>query len=105
MEIGRYYLRRGHYAAAVKRFRVVVEDFQTTTHTAEALHRLVEAYLSLGLVDEAQAAGAILGHNYQATPWYKDSFGLLTKEGYEPQANGNNWLSQIYRQMIKGEWL
>lgn len=64
MEIGRYYLRRDHYTASINRFRVVVEDFQTTTHTAEALHRLVEAYLSLGLTDEAQTAGAILGHNY-----------------------------------------
>ncbi len=105
MEIGRYYLRRGHFAAAIKRFRVVVEDFQTTTHTAEALYRLVEGYLSLGLVDEAQAAGAILGFNYQDTTWYEDAFGLLTQEGYKPQATGNNWLSQIYRQMVKGEWL
>jgi outer membrane protein assembly factor BamD len=56
MEIGRYYLRAGHYAAAINRFRVVVENFQTTTHTPEALHRLVEAYLSLGLTDEAQTA-------------------------------------------------
>jgi len=105
MEIGRYYLRKGHFAAGIKRFRVVVEDFQTTSHTAEALYRLVEAYMSLGLVDEAQAAGAILGFNYQDTVWYEDAFGLLTKEGFEPQANGNNWLSQIYRQMVKGEWL
>ena len=58
MEIGRYYLKRGHYAAAASRFRIVVEDFQTTTHTAEALHRLVESYLALGLVEEAQSAGA-----------------------------------------------
>ena len=67
MEIGRYYLRHKHYTAAINRFRVVVEDFQTTTHTAEALHRLVESYLSLGLTDEAQTAGAILGYNYQST--------------------------------------
>ncbi len=65
MEIGRYYLKRGHYAAAINRFRVVVEEFQTTTHTPEALHRLVEAYLALGLTDEAQTAGAILGYNFQ----------------------------------------
>ena len=73
MEIGRYYLNRGHYTAAINRFRVVVEDFQTTTHTAEALHRLVEAYLSLGLTREAQTAGAILGHNYRGSEWYDDS--------------------------------
>ena len=105
MEIGRYYLRRSFYAAAVNRFRVVVEDFQTTSHTPEALHRLVEAYLSLGLVDEAQTAGAILGYNYRSTEWYEDSYRLLTSQGLELKDRGNNWLSQIYRQSIKGEWL
>ena len=105
MEIGRYYLRRKHFAAAINRFRVVVEDFQTTTHTAEALHRLVESYLSLGLLDEAQTAGAILGYNYQSTVWYEDSYKLLTARGLKLKSKGNNWLSQIYRQSIKGEWL
>jgi len=105
MEIGRYYLRRGHYTAAINRFRVVVEDFQTTTHTAEALHRLVESYLSLGLENEAQTAGAILGYNYQSTDWYQDSYKLLTSRGLKMRDRGNNWLSQIYRQSVKGEWL
>ena len=105
MEIGRYYLKRNHYAASVNRFRIVVEDFQTTSHTAEALHRLVEAYLSLGLTDEAQTAGAILGHNYRSTEWYADSFALLTGQGLEPRSVGDNWLSAIYRQVIRGEWL
>ncbi|MGR3323401.1 MAG: outer membrane protein assembly factor BamD [Pseudooceanicola sp.] len=105
MEIGRYYLRRDHYSAAINRFRVVVEDFQTTTHTAEALHRLVEAYLSLGLTDEARTAGAILGHNFQSTPWYEDSYALLTGQGLSPEARGDNWLRQVYRQMIQGKWL
>ncbi|WP_435310903.1 outer membrane protein assembly factor BamD [Primorskyibacter sedentarius] len=105
MEIGRYYLRRDHFPAAINRFRVVVEDFQTTTHTAEALHRLVEAYLSLGLVEEAQTAGAILGYNYQSTDWYEDSYKLLTGRGLELKAAGDSWLAQIYRQMVKGQWL
>lgn len=105
MEIGRYYLKRSHYTSAINRFRVVVEDFQTTTHTAEALHRLVESYLSLGLVEEAQTAGAILGYNYQSTEWYEDSFKLLTGQGLEPKYFENNWLGAVYRQMIKGEWL
>lgn len=105
MEIGRYYLRHKHYTSAINRFRVVVEDFQTTSHTPEALHRLVEAYLSLGLVDEAQTAGAILGHNYQSTEWYQDSYKLLTSQGLKMRDRGNNWLSQIYRQSIKGQWL
>ena len=105
MEIGRFYLKREHYPAAINRFRVVVEDFQTTTHTPEALHRLVEAYLSLGLVDEAQTAGAILGYNYQSTDWYEDSYKLLTGQGLRPRLRGNSWLSQIYRQTIQGRWL
>ncbi len=105
MEIGRYYLKKGHYAAAINRFRVVVQDFQTTTHTAEALHRLVEAYLALGLSDEAQTAGAILGYNYQSSPFYQDSFKLLTGRGLEMKAKGDSWLATVYRQVIRGEWL
>ncbi len=105
MEIGRYYLRRGHYTAAINRFRVVVEDFQTTTHTPEALHRLVEAYLALGLTAEAQTAAAILGHNFQSNPFYQDSFALLTGRGLEPEAQGESWLSQVYRRTVQGEWL
>ena len=105
MEVGRFYLKRGHFVAAINRLRVVVEDFQTTTQTPEALHRLVESYLSLGLTDEAQSAGAILGHNFQSTDWYQDSYTLLTAQGLQPRARGNNWLAQGYRQTIKGEWL
>ncbi|AMY68463.1 outer membrane protein assembly factor BamD [Frigidibacter mobilis] len=105
MEIGRYYLKRGHYTAAINRFRVVVEEFQTTTHTPEALHRLVESYLSLGLTDEAQTAGAILGHNFQSTEWYQDSYKLLTGRGLSMEAKGDSWLAGVYRQVVKGAWL
>ena len=105
MEIGRYYLKRDNFAAAANRFRVVVEDFQTTTHTAEALHRLVEAYLSLGLTDEARTAGAILGYNFRGTEWYEDSYKLLTGRGLTLEAVGDNWLRKVYRQMIQGRWL
>ena len=105
MEVGRYYLKRGHYTAAINRFRVVVQDFQTTTHTAEALHRLVECYLALGLTDEAQTAGAILGFNYQSSPFYDDTYRLLKGKGLSPEAKGEGWLRTIYRQMVKGEWL
>jgi outer membrane protein assembly factor BamD len=105
MEVGRFYLKRKHYAAAINRFRVVVADFQTTTHTAEALHRLVESYLALGLTDEAQTAAAILGYNYQASPFYDDSFRLLKGKGLSPEAKGEGWLRTIYRQMVRGEWL
>jgi outer membrane protein assembly factor BamD len=105
MEVGRYYLKRDHFAAAINRFRTVVEDFQTTTHTAEALHRLVESYLSLGLINEARTAGAILGYNFRGTEWYEDSYTLLTGRGLTLEASGDNWLSKIYRQTVKGDWL
>ena len=108
MEIGRYYLKRGHYTAAINRFRIVVEDFQTTTHTPEALHRLVESYLSLGIEADAQTAGAILGHNFQGTDWYQDSHVLLTGQGISTEAGNKKatrWLRTIWRQAIKGEWL
>ena len=105
MEVGRYYLRREHYPAAINRFRVVVEEFQTTSHAAEALHRLVEAYLSLGLTQEAQTAGAILGHNFRSTDWYEDSYKLLTGRGLDLEAAGDSWLRQVYRQTLQGKWL
>ncbi|MGP9805602.1 outer membrane protein assembly factor BamD [Paracoccus sp. NSM] len=105
MEIGRYYLKRGHHTAAINRFRVVVEEFQTTTMTPEALMRLVEAYLALGLLDEAQTAGAILGHNFQSSPFYEDAFRQLRGRGLSPEMRGESWLTNIYRQTIQGRWL
>ena len=105
MEIGRFYLARGNYSAAVNRFRVVVEDYQTTSHTPEALHRLVECYLALGLRSEAQTAGAILGHNFRSNPFYEDSFRLLTSAGLTDQADGESWLREIYRRTVRGDWL
>ncbi|MEM8788283.1 MAG: outer membrane protein assembly factor BamD [Pseudomonadota bacterium] len=105
MEVGRYYLKKGHYPAAINRFRVVVEEFQTSQHTPEALHRLVESYVALGLTDEAQTAAAILGYNYQGTEWYADSYALLTDEGLSARRVGGGWLSRIYRQVIQGRWL
>ena len=80
MEVGRYYLNRGHVNAALNRFLVVVEDYQTTTHTAEALHRLVESYLTLGLKQEATRVAAVLGHNYPGSEWYERSYALLDDE-------------------------
>lgn len=77
MEIGRYYLVRGHVNAALNRFQSVVRDYQTTTHTAEALHRIVEVNLTLGLVEEATRVAAVLGHNYPGSKWYERSFKLL----------------------------
>ena len=79
MEIGRFYLKRKFYQAAINRFKTVIDQYQTTTHTPEALHRLVECYLALGLTEEAQKMGAILGANYPGSDWYEASYSLLTK--------------------------
>ncbi|WP_220747024.1 MULTISPECIES: outer membrane protein assembly factor BamD [Jannaschia] len=105
MEIGRYYLKRAHYPAAINRFRAVVEEFQTTTHTPEALMRLVEAYLALGLTEEAQTAGAILGYNFQSSPFYDDAFRQLTGQGLSAEAAGTGWLRSIYDRTVRGRWL
>jgi len=105
MEVGRYYLQRGYYTSAVNRFRKLVQEFRTTEQTPEALYRLIECYLSLGLRGEAQSAAAILQESYSSTQWHKDSLILLSGEGLLPDAGGQNWLSTIYRQTIKGQWL
>jgi outer membrane protein assembly factor BamD len=86
MEIGRYYLQRGQYLAAINRFRRVIEQYQTTTHVPEALERLTECYLALGVHDEAQAAAAVLGYNFPGNQWYADSYSLV-ETGQLPQAD------------------
>ncbi len=83
MNVGRFYQRQRLHAAAVNRFRRVVEDYQTTNHVPEALHRLTEIYLSLGLTEEARRTASVLGHNFPGSPWYQDSYALLV-EGAEP---------------------
>ncbi len=83
MSIGRYYLDRAHYNAAINRFRRVVDNFQTTSHVPEALHRLTEAYLGLGLLGEAQMTAAVLGHNFPGSDWYEDSYDLLVDRGLD----------------------
>lgn len=77
MDVGRYYLRQRSYLAAVNRFKVVVDQFQTTSHVPEALHRMVECYLALGLPDQAQQTAAVLGHNFPGSPWYADTYALI----------------------------
>jgi outer membrane protein assembly factor BamD len=83
MNIGRFYQSRGLLSAAIGRFRRVVDEYQTTNHVPEALHRLTEIYLSLGLTDEARKTASVLGHNYPGSPWYQDSYALLV-QGAEP---------------------
>ena len=96
MEVGRYYLDRGEHLAAINRFRQVIEAYQTTTHVPEALHRLTESYLALGVVPEARAAAAVLGHNFPGSEWYQDSYSLLQDGGLEPGGSGRSWLDRIF---------
>ena len=99
MTVGRWYLRNGDTLAAVNRFKTVVDRYQTTTHTPEALYRLVEAYLTLGLVDEARKNGAVLGYNYPGDIWYRDAYRLLTDRGLrpavEPESGGGKRLLRL----------
>ncbi|WP_018631517.1 outer membrane protein assembly factor BamD [Neomegalonema perideroedes] len=105
MEIGRFYLARGDYLAAINRFRNVVENHQGSTHVPEALHRLVESYLRLGVVSEARSAAAVLGHNYPGSEWYQASYAMLQGQGLSPEMGSGSWLRRIYRQVIEGEIL
>ena len=96
MQVGRYYLERREYIAAVNRFRVVVTDYQTTRHVEEALLRLTESYLSLGLASEAQTAAAVLGHNFPNSEWYADALALLQGGGLEPAEDQGSWISRLF---------
>lgn len=94
MQIGRYYLERREYIAAIKRFRGVVEGYSNTRHVEEALARLTEAYYAMGLTSEAQMAAAVLGQNYPDSPWYRDSYKLLQTGGLEPRESAGSWLAK-----------
>jgi outer membrane protein assembly factor BamD len=81
MDIGRYYQKNQQYVGAINRYRTVIERYQTTTHVPEALHRLVECYLALGVKSEAKETAAVLGYNFPGSDWYQDSYFLITGEG------------------------
>ena len=97
MEVGRYYLQKRNYTAAINRFRDVVSRYQTTRHVEEALMRLTEGYMALGITSEAQTAAAVLGHNFPDSQWYKDAFALLKTGGLEPREEAGSWLSRTFR--------
>jgi len=97
MEIGRYYLKRRRYTAAVNRFKVVARDYQDTKHVEEALMRLTETYMALGIRHEAQNAAAILGHNFPNSPWYKDAYDLLKSDGLAPRQDTGSWLWKAWK--------
>lgn len=94
MTIGRYYQKRGQWLAAINRFKAVIDNYQTTTHVPEALHRLVEVYLTIGLDDEAKKTAAVLGHNFPGSDWYEDTFSLIKsgKPATEAKGDKSGWL-------------
>jgi outer membrane protein assembly factor BamD len=94
MEIGRFYERQGQQVAAINRFRMVIEKFQTTTHVPEALHRLTECYLAVGLREEAQTSAAVLGHNFPGSEWYQASYALLEGVNLQPAEDQGSWMSR-----------
>ncbi len=100
MQVGRYYLERKEYLAAISRFRNVVEQYGTTNQVEEALARLTESYFALGVREEAQTAAAVLGHNYPDSQWYADSYKLLQTGGLEPRENRGSWISRAGAKLI-----
>jgi outer membrane protein assembly factor BamD len=102
MEIGRFYMKKRDFTGAINRFKVVVTQYQTTREVEEALMRLTEAYVSLGIIDEAQTAAAVLGHNFPDSPWYKDAYKLVKSAGGEPTENKDSWISRAFKKMGLG---
>jgi outer membrane protein assembly factor BamD len=101
MDVGRYYLTRGEINAAINRFSAVIRDYQTTTHTPEALHRLVECYVSLGLIDQAVRVAAVLGHNFPGSKWYQDTYDLLDPEARERLNNSRGIIDRTIESILK----
>jgi outer membrane protein assembly factor BamD len=97
MEVGRFYMKRRDFTGAINRFKVVVTQYQTTREVEEALERLTESYISLGILDEAQTAAAVLGHNFPDSPWYKDAYQLVKSAGREPNENKDSWMSRAFK--------
>jgi outer membrane protein assembly factor BamD len=101
MEIGRFYLQKRNYTGAINRFRDVVAKYQTTRHVEEALMRLTESYMALGIADEAQTAAAVLGHNFPDSQWYKDSYALLRSGGLQPREDTGSWISRAFKGLTR----
>jgi outer membrane protein assembly factor BamD len=97
VDVGRWYMQKKDYTGAINRFKVVVTRYQTTRHVEEALMRLTEAYMTLGIVDEAQTSAAVLGHNFPDSPWYQDAYNLVKARGLEPAENKKSWISQAFK--------
>ena len=102
MDVGRYNLQKRNYTAAINRFKTVVTQYQTTRHVEEALARLTEAYMAIGIVGEAQTAAAVLGHNFPDSPWYKDAYNLVKSGGLEPSENQGSYISKAFKKLGLG---
>jgi outer membrane protein assembly factor BamD len=102
MAVGRYYMQQHDYTAAINRFKTVVTQYQTTRHVEEALARLTEAYMAIGIVGEAQTAAAVLGHNFPDSRWYKDAYNLVKSGGVEPSENTGSYISKAFKKLGLG---
>src|SRR5579864_2630730 len=102
MNVGRYYMEKRDYTAAINRFKTVVTQYQTTRNVEEALARLTEAYMAIGIVSEAQTAAAVLGHNFPDSPWYKDAYNLVRSGGLEPSENQGSYISKAFKKVGLG---
>jgi outer membrane protein assembly factor BamD len=103
MQVGRYYLERKNYVGAINRFKTVVSDYQTTPQVEEALYRIAEANMTLGIVPEAQASAAVLGHNFPNSAWYKRAYGLLRQGGHSPSMAGDSWFTKTLKSIVPGQ--
>ncbi len=99
MLVGRYYMNRKDFTAGINRFKIVVTQYQTTRHVEEALTRLTEAYMALGIVNEAQTAAAVLGHNFPDSRWYADAYKLVKSGGLEPFEDTGSWISRAFKKV------
>ncbi len=99
MAVGRYNMQKRNYIGAINRFKTVVTQYQTTRHVEEALARLTEAYMAIGIVSEAQTAAAVLGHNFPDSPWYKDAYNLVKSGGLEPTEDRGSYISQAFKKL------
>jgi outer membrane protein assembly factor BamD len=102
MMVGRYYMEKRDYTGGINRFKTVVTRYQTTRHVEEALFRLTEGYMALGIVGEAQTAAAVLGHNFPDSRWYQDAYKLVKSGGLEPAENKGSWISQSFKKLGLG---
>ena len=102
MDVGRYYMQKRDYTAAINRYKTVVTRYQTTRHVEEALFRLTEAYMAIGIVGEAQTAAAVLGHNFPESRWYKDAYNLVKSGGLEPSENTGSYISRAFKKLGLG---